>query len=393
MGFLDQLRSGELGVAWSPPDGWTLEAEEPAGLRFVSPQQGLQWHVGWLPQCIDLRLEHDARLRKDTEQQRRADFEDFYASRTSKDGSAKPPRTRDPSWSPIVELERVEVGGWPALRSVWRLCYAPTFEVVEGSLALPLGASVMTFHTGAWSRQTGLRESVIYALKQKEQPDVDPVELARSLRQADYDDPALDARWPQHPLSLVRAGLRWLMGPEGGIRRRMGPLPDPPERVPLPELGCSIRPPPRYLLCAPEHLEASPTLVLFSRVTGADAIAPTLDLWRHPDPVPRGSDLSRLAELARSNAQSWTEEGLKEIEMRTELRGGGALPPHVANDIRSTADGRRINIATRWLIDPGGAAVRIAVAGSPLITPFEELAADADAVLASLRWHPSSAEP
>jgi hypothetical protein len=217
----------------------------------------------------------------------------------------------------------------------------------------------------------------------------DVMEIVQRLRQRDFDDARHDARFPAHPLSLVRAELREVLDAERVTVLEPSPT-SPPSEVVLRELGCAIVPPARYLLTAQPPSE---DCVQFGRISfaGTDGIQLLTLLARRDKQVrPTGTEPA-LLDAARDLASDVAPEALNlQIEVR-------ALPD---------ADGRTQVMAYRTYDDPTGigpqhSAFRffvprpgrllIIAIGTGRCVPKEEMLADLESVVAS--WRPLDGEP
>ncbi|NMO21980.1 hypothetical protein HPC49_46560 [Pyxidicoccus fallax] len=389
--LLESLRDGSFGVKFDVGDGFQREdeAEVYAGLERTADDT--TWHLAFTPFRLGLRPEDDAVLRDDFERQVRFLFQRQYDMLPSVMGGTPrlPPRTSDPSWSPLIALERIQVGGAPCLRVLYRLAYEHGLEIVEGLLLIPLASGLFQFKVSHGERFTGYRETALLSDFMRKEPGVPPDELMKRHGQRAYDSPEWDARFPEHSLSRVRAALTWLTTPEQSGLAVLAPMPPPPRgEVELPGVGCAITPPPRYTPVPSEDVGLSSSIAMFVRLLASDNR--TLDVWRSPDTLPPGPGRAEaLVNLARRNAQEWVQEGATDITMDTHVLPELDGRPHVANHLRFLARGRPVTNATRWLADADGAVFRVAVGGPPYL-PIEELAQEADAVIRSWRRLPDA---
>lgn len=122
----------------------------------------------------------------------------------------------------LLECDVVPFGAFRAVRVVLKMPLQPRGFGFVGSLTLPFrDCSYVLKYQAAEGQPTGLRESLVAA--QMMQAVDDPEGVMRSWCADPYDpslkyepmcnkadDPAWDARFPEHPLSRVRAALNLL---------------------------------------------------------------------------------------------------------------------------------------------------------------------------------------
>src|SRR5262249_12532705 len=135
------------------------DASRTALLR--DPERRVAWEIGHFPHRLDLRASSDDALHRDIEAEAREAFRASYEQVASAVDAANrsPPRTRDAAWSPVIELERIEIGGARALRVIHRLTYEPTHEMIVGRLLIPLESGVFEVSATHLTRTTGFRET------------------------------------------------------------------------------------------------------------------------------------------------------------------------------------------------------------------------------------------
>jgi hypothetical protein len=222
--------------------------------------------------------------------------------------------------------------------------------------------------------------------------DADPEAVMRELGQAGLDDATYDLLFPEHPLSLVRAALAWLLDAEGGGLTITSPLPSKAEHenaeVELAGPRCAITPPPRYLLLpagAFPSLPFSPTRAMLTRVGLAVTTPRSLDVrWIEGTSLLGTDREQQLVRLAREDAAAWAGEGATDVTSkvsRLPSKGGRA---HVKSRVRFTTPAGPMQCAARWMADTDGTVFRIAASGGAWI-PEESLLADAEQALSSLR--------
>ena len=246
MGLFEDLRGGVLGGQIEFPTTVAPLRATPGSFEFLGPRTDVGWWVFFFP---DVTLDPSdggwPTLRRDVARQTRILFE-----RTFKMGNVSParlsrgPRTRDATWSPVVEFERVSIEGGTALFVLHRMTYEPGSETLMGHFLIPCPTGLVEVR---WFTvtigPTGMRESFG---TMKARAAVSPDGSYRGPGQAVFDDPALDATFPDHPLSAAREARRWL-AKEVRMRVLLPPVLRP-EATPIdmPEVGYSLVPPPRF---------------------------------------------------------------------------------------------------------------------------------------------------
>ncbi len=378
MGLLTDLGQGRSGVRLAVPARLTVEddRDDVAGLRDA--ERGIGWHLSCHDHHLDLRAEHHDLLVRDVERHTRALFETYSRH-------LAPPRlrTEDPTWSPVVSIERVRVGGHDALTVIHRMSYQPGNEMLMGHLLVPVRRGLLELRVLAPCRMTGVRESMLFDAAMKASAGEHPEAIMKRLGQKHYDDPEHDARFPDHPLSRVRAELRALL--EEGVVAVTEPDEPPPEgEALLPSLGCAVTPPPRYV-----RLKRAPSHVQWSRISfaGTDGVD-LLTVLRDGDTKlpPRGGE-RRLERLAEQYSRASVPEGSTDVSVDTsplpEREGRAQVLSYVAYDPN---DGSApCHTAFHWLADDEGLPVAIAIATGACV-PKDELLAETEAVAAS--WRP-----
>jgi hypothetical protein len=201
--------------------------------------------------------------------------------------------------------------------------------------------------------------------------------------QAEYDDPAHDAIFPQHSLSLVRAAVRWLL--ESADLEVTEPFAAPPEGEHVAEAaGCAVILPPRFLFVPREVMPMSPTLASFVRVGIGEAPVRLLDVSRLPERVSGRDRPEALKRLAVDQIGKWVEEGVTDLEQEAEIVGGDGPFAAVRTLARFKVGDRPKVSAMRWRADADGTVFRVTASAAPYVADAE-LRAQADAVMASLR--------
>lgn len=380
MSLVEDLASGRRGIRWSPPASIEWKQTLSSQAIAADAERRLIWFVRFFPWRIDLRRAFDDVLRGDLEVEARALFEAAYkpAEWPPGSGETRPPRTADPGWSPVVETEHVSLGGVPALRVVRRLTYQPGNESLSGALLVPLSDGYAEISAIARTETTGFRESVLMV---KATPKMEPgMELPK---QSVYDDPAHDEMFPDHPLTVVRAALRWLISDAGlEVTSPMGPAPE--GEVVLEGPGCAVVPPPRFLFVPREVLPMAPTLASFVRVSLGDAPPRLLDVWRLKGRITGRDRGEQLRALAEKTTADWASEGAADIQQSPKIIGGDGATVGVRNLVRYTVEGKPKISAQRWRVDGDGTVLRVALGGGGHV-PDAGLVEDAELVMASLR--------
>jgi hypothetical protein len=273
------------------------------------------------------------------------------------------PRTADPRWSPIVDVEPVRVGESPALRVVRRLSYQPGNEVLSGSLLVPLAQGFAELAAIARAGQTGFRESVLM-LKRPEGPSTEP--KVTFLSQAEYDDPAHDALFAEHPLSLVRGALRWLLA-DAGLEVTAPAAPPPEGEHVIAAAGCAVILPPRYLFVSREVMPMPPTLASFARVGLGEAPLRLLDVWRLADRLSGRDRGQALRRFAVENTERWVEEGVSDLDQEAEIVAGDGPETAVRTWVRFKVGDKPKVSAMRWRADEDGTVFRVTTSAAPYV--------------------------
>jgi len=245
----EALRAGNFGVRLDLPVRFEVDLEDGTSVQLVDPETAVQWFFFWFPrQVFDLGDQDRDELGRAIELYARRMFDEVF-EHNRQAGPATEPRTDDPAWSPMVDVEHLACDGAPALRTVHRMAYQPTLEIVMAHLLVPLPGGLFEARAVCADRMTGLRET---ALTQKRLQSAPPGEdglgaLMAEGRQQYFDDPAHDSTFPKHALSRARAAIRWLCN-DSGLRVLQPALPRARGEIALPALGCALTPPPRFVL-------------------------------------------------------------------------------------------------------------------------------------------------
>jgi hypothetical protein len=388
--FLHQLQSGDLGVrALFPASLERLEEAARAAL-LRDPERRVAWEIAFVPFQLDLRDATEPVLRADLEVEARAAFEATWSALApDAELSARPAaRTSDPAWSPIVAVDRPLVDAAPVLRVIHRMSYEPGHELVVGRVLAPTAQGVLSIAASNLSRATGYRESARVMAALASHDGADPEAVKRELGQAGLDDATYDLLFPEHPLSLVRAALAWLLDAEGGGLSITSPASASAEaeiEIELAAARCAITPPPRYLPLPDGALSLSPSRATLTRVGLAVTTPRTLDVWRIEGASILGPGREQqLARLARKNAADWADEGATDVTAKVTKLPSKDGRAHVRSRVRFTTPAGPTHSAARWMVDTDGAVFRIAASGGTWI-PEGSLLEDAEQALRSLR--------
>lgn len=261
--MLAALRDGTFGIRLDAgvPSSLELSSDDEHVARLTDRAHHLTWWLFFFPD-LHMHVEIDAGMEAALHAYARQLFDDAFRAKHA--GAVVTPRTADETWSPLVDVERVALGeatgANAALRTVHRMSYEPGDELVMGHLLVPLAGGLFEARVAGRGSvaSTGYRESAVFLEKG-----------ARGfLPQPVYDDAALDARFPGHPLTLVRSALRTLIGSLHVVQ----PAPTRAwDRVRFASLGCELTPPARFVLEPSTEATGRPT---FRRVAfcGTDGI-------------------------------------------------------------------------------------------------------------------------
>ncbi|MBH0203884.1 MAG: hypothetical protein HP496_16695, partial [Nitrospira sp.] len=169
MSLLADLRHGTYGIQFNPPPPFALEVDKDTFASFRDEDHRVDWYLEYSPLIVDLSPSLEEILRADLHIDTTAVFEScFESSRHRQDSSAGTerslslPRTkREPTWSPVISVHRVTLGGVPALQVIYRMAYAPGDELIIGRMILPLAQGTVYLSALRRAEVTGVRESVL----------------------------------------------------------------------------------------------------------------------------------------------------------------------------------------------------------------------------------------
>jgi hypothetical protein len=386
MSLLTDLAQGRGGVRFAVPARLTVDKDDVDVANLHDAERGVGWHLGRYDQHLDLRPEHQELLVRDVERHTRALFETYSRGLASGPLEPRPLRTEDPTWSPVVSVERVRLGGADALTVIHRMSYQPGNEMLMGHLLVPIRRGLFELRVLAPARMTGMRESMLFAVARKGAEDEPPDATMKRLGQKHYDDPQHDALFPDHPLSRVRAELRALLE-EGAVTVTEPDEPAPDGEALLPAMGCAVTPPPRYA-----RKETAPDFVQWSRLSfaGTDGLQ-LLTLLRERDVSLPQRGAQQLTQLAEKSARASVPKGATNVHVDAHAlpdRDGRAQVLAYLSYDPTDGDAPR-HTAFHWLVDDRGRPVAIAIATGRCV-PKDELLADTEAVAAS--WRPLDGE-
>ena len=128
MTLLADLRSGTYGLRFNPPSSLDLEVDQDTFTSLRDEEHRVDWYLEFSPVIVDLSIGHDDILREDLRIDTIAVFESYFEKSRKGSGSSaaeslfSEPRTRrEPTWSPVVSVERITFCGVPALEVIHRL--------------------------------------------------------------------------------------------------------------------------------------------------------------------------------------------------------------------------------------------------------------------------------
>lgn len=309
----------------------------------------------------------------------------FEAVKHPLTGETVKPRTADPSWSPVVELERVTLPE-PALWLLFRTRYAPTSESIEGQLLIPVEDGLVCVAVVASESTTGYRESALMLLHDREFP----ADAGTIPGQRYFDARKHDHGFPMHSLSRIRAARAWLLASDGGGLAVTAPAVEvTPGEVLLPEAECAVVPPPRFVRLPAGTLPMSRTLAMFSRVVLGLETPRMVSVWLVPDKQASGIDtLAELRQIAFAANKAWSDEGAEDVrtdaESITEPWGEG-----IRAHVRFKVQGEETQESQCWFADTDGQVFRIS-SSAPVSFEPTQLWAQVSQIRASWRRLPQS---
>jgi hypothetical protein len=372
-----QLRSGTCGASWVPPESTEVVQEDESLLVLRDPVAKVVWQVRSSPFPFALDAAHDEVLRADLERSAREAFDNAWKPPAEGEVQARR-RTEDPTWSPLIEHSRLDLPGGAALRLVRRISYQPGKEIVAGHVIVPTALGHLDFCALARATVTGLRETVLTALRldrdreigAAEPDDAQDSEIGRPFPpQSAYDDPGLDAQFPEHPLSLVRQAVGKLR--DSVAIKQAAPQTD--DVVRLMEPNCTFTAPPRYVPVPAGVLGMHPMLRLLVR-SGIESWQRNIEVWRLDNVrLRRGDPRNELCELARDTVAKWEHEGATGIQTEVAAVEDFQRRPQVQQSVSMTAAERAFRTIFRWWVEPDGVVFRLGSSGPPSIPDAEHV--------------------
>jgi hypothetical protein len=388
-GLRAQLRSGECGVTWVPPESTEVVEEDDNHLLLRDPAAQLVWQVSASPFPFALDAAHDEVLRADLELSAREAFDKAWKPPVEGKFPARR-RTEDPTWSPVIEQRRLDLPGGSALRLLRRTAYQPGREIVCGHVIVPTAMGHINFWAIARAETTGLRETLVTATMRQgpesgpdaaepdaemlaAQGDAEKVIAMPFIPQATFDDSGLDAQFPEHPLTLVRQAIGKLCD-SVAITRAATSV---PEIIHLEEPRCAFVAPPRYVPVPGEvtrSMGMRPTLRVLMR-WGVESWHRDIEVWRLEGKRFRRRDpRDELCALARDLIAGWTREGATGIKANVKAVNDFEGRPQVQQWVRMQAEGIPTQSLFRWWLEPDGVVFRIGSSGPPSVPDIDHAA-------------------
>ncbi len=367
--FVENLRSGNIGLKFPVSDSLHVVEMRPSWVILRDRTHKVAWQIAFTYSMLDLQLEHDQLLKGDIKLFLRGKFE------------TETPRTENPEWSPLIEMEYATLQGSKALLVIYRSAYELRNEVVVGELHVPVDQGLVILAARIKAGVTGMRESAIVSRAVNQ--GVDPRKAA-AISQEQIDDPRLDVEFPDHPLSLVRAAMHWLIE-DAGLEITMPMAITNPGEVRLPEAYCTVILPPRYTLNLPMSQMMSEGLYVATRACPPGPSGMNIDIWRLPGRRLNGwFTQARLKRLAVRTISGWKQEGAAQIKIEAK-----ALPrldgrTQIDTYVRFRPAGEEEHSVMRWFIDLDGQVFRVGTS-APLFVPRAQLADHVESVVQSWR--------
>ncbi len=381
MGFVDDVRQGECGLRFAPPTRLETRRQTGTNALLFDNAHGTNLSVAYFPHRLDLRPEHEQLLRRGINRHTRELFESCFRSvdRPDKQVGA---RTDDPIWSPVVDVSMVCLGLARALRVIHRSWYEPGCEIVVGHLLVPLARGTFEFRIEPPPlARTGKREAAALSRLLLDAAKTNPNVLPTQIDQRASDDASLDAAFPDHPLSLVRKELSWLVD-QGGIEVIEAARDASADEDEVTEADFAIEPPPRFLRAysdKPSAKRASWSRVSFSGTDGIELLTVSRTGTRL-DRV-NGRALARIAEAITKTS---VPKGATSVQVSARALEGKAGEAH-AETYRAHVEGTsRQHSLFRWFTDKDHEVVMVAI-GAAQCVPMAELEDEAAQVVASFR--------
>jgi hypothetical protein len=375
MTLIDQLRTGSVGVRLELAEPLEILAETETWARWVDRTLALVCVAIRSRFPLDLSDARRPELRAQLEPEARRIFaREFQASEHV---SKIEPRTSDPSWSPIIELELLERPGGRVMHCMHRLRYEPGREVIRGALACPIADGHVVIACMHVAQMTGWRESMLV------------IESGTSglLPQAQYDAAEHDAKFPEHGLTRVRQVLQqW--SSTLAITRPSTSLPAG-TRVVLPASGSSIVPPVGFVAVPPGVLPMAETMSAIVRVGLEEEPDQMIDVWRIPADEVQIGNADELRVLAEEVAQAWVNEGAADVEADAWIHSKRPRS-EVRCRVRFSVGGVAKLSLAHWILERDGTVHRISLSLHPPAR-FEDAEPTLDELVRS--WEPLAPPP
>ncbi len=382
MTLLADLHNGTHGIRFNPPSSLQLEVDHDTIAAFRDEEHRVDWYLEFSPLIVDLSARYDDLLREDLHIDTVTVFESYFKKSrqkseafdsgqildpgsvgSSSDSIMSMPRTRrDPTWSPVVSAERVSIGGVPALALIHRLTYMPGDERIIGRIIIPLEQGTVYLSALRRANMTGEREAILVILNLPSSKDAD--EQLPQISQAAIDDLALDDKFPDHPLTVIRRALRRVLTASLDLTVTAPLPPQSEETVELKNSGCTIRVPPRFRFCPGMAAAMHPSLNPFIRATVPQAGTYSFDVWRVPEVTVKGQAMPQLCSLAEEHLRGWKREGDPEVEIESTefpMRDGRT---GLSTFVRFCVGGDMHQAVANWFVDRDGTVFRICAGGS-----------------------------
>lgn len=384
MSLLADLHAGSHGLQFTPPSSWQLDADEDAFVSFRDATHRVDWYLEFSPLIVDLSTRHDELLREDLRHDTITVFESYFAmaqtespippveqgadldavTRETVHNLLSLPRTkRDSNWSPVVSIERATISDVPVLVVIHRLTYSAGDELIIGRIVISLEQGTIYLSALRRADMTGVRESFLVITRQHtvEEGDAGLSEISQAM----IDDPTLDERFPDHPLSAIRRALHWALTTPLDLRIRTPLSSEPETPMTLPRSGCSITPPPRFRVCPAMAAKMDSSLTPFIRATVPQGGSYGFDVWRVPSLSIKGRQATqRLRRIAEEHMREWGRDGDPAVEfewVEYSIRDG---LPGVSTYVSFHVHGQRNHAVANWFVDHDGTVFRVCMAGS-----------------------------
>lgn len=226
----------------------------------------------------------------------------------------RPITQEDPTWSPVIDLEYVDVSTEtgstsPALMVIYRKAYRPGEQIVVGRFCLPVRQGLIEVVVEASEKGIAWREAAVVADICKDQV-MTTERLQAMLKSHAFDATRYDEQFPNHCLSRVRKSLHWLAEESNLIVTEppLGQQCSPGAEIMLTHLGCTFRPPPRFIY-SPNRSNPESNKQRFCRATlggslGVDMLVVSVWYTHSYAPNLRKRGNASLRQIAYHGAQS-----------------------------------------------------------------------------------------